>query len=76
MPTLDLNDLDDSELAATAKAVDVHRQSLVRKLQRISDTNPAEQARTLAEIQSCSSASAKMRRVHDAQLAHGLTRAS
>ena len=66
MPTLDLNE---AEFAATAKAVDVHRQALVRKLDRIGDTNPAEQARTLDEIRACSSASAKMRAVHDDQLA-------
>lgn len=73
MPTLELNE---DELAATAKAVDVHRQALVRKLGRIGDTNPAEQARTLAEIQACSSASAKIRVVDDARLAEATRRAS
>ena len=65
MPNIDFGE---DELAAVAKATDVHRQALVRKLQRISDTNPSEQNRTLEEIRACSSASAKMRRVHDAQL--------
>lgn len=66
MPNLEL---DEAELAATAKAVDVHRQALVRKLDRIGSSDQAEKARTLEEIQACSSASSKIRSVHDAQLA-------
>ena len=66
MPTPDFTD---DELAATAKAVDVHRQALVRKLERIGRSNQAERDNTLAEIRACSSASHKMRVIHDEQLA-------
>lgn len=56
------------ELAVTAKALDVHRQSLIRKLER--PNLPAnERRRTLREISSCSSAAARFRKAHDELLA-------
>jgi hypothetical protein len=55
-------------LAVTAKALDVHRQSLIRKLDRVGN-NTNERKRTMQEINSCSSAATRFREAHDALLA-------
>jgi hypothetical protein len=62
------HDLPPDELAVAAKALDVHRQSLIRKLDRIGN-NANERKRTMQEITSCSNAAARFREAHDAQLA-------
>ena len=62
------HDLPPDELAVTAKALDVHRQSLIRKLDRVGN-NTTERKRTLQEISSCSSAATRFREAHDALLA-------
>jgi len=61
------NDLPPDELAVTAKALDVHRQSLIRKLDRIGN-NAAERTRTLQEIRDCSNAAKRFREAEDAYL--------
>jgi hypothetical protein len=58
------NELPPDELAVTAKALDVHRQALIRKLDRVG-TSKAERQRTLDEITSCSSAASRFRQAHD-----------
>jgi hypothetical protein len=62
------SDLPPDELAVAAKALDVHRQSLIRKLDRVGN-NANERKRTLQEIASCSSAATRFREAHDAILA-------
>ena len=62
------HDLPPDELAVTAKALDVHRQSLIRKLNR--ENLPAnEHKRTLEEITSCSQAAKRFREAEDEYLA-------
>ena len=62
------HDLPPDELAVTAKALDVHRQSLIRKLDRIGN-NVNERRRTMQEIESCTSAASRFREAHDVYLA-------
>lgn len=58
------HDLPPDELAVTAKALDVHRQSLIRKLER-PDLPARERKRTIDEITSCSSACKRFRAAED-----------
>lgn len=61
--------LTDEELAITARALDVHRQALVNKINnRLGPDDYAERGRTLSEIQDSSSASAKMKAAQNARL--------
>lgn len=62
------SDLPPDELAVTAKALDVHRQALINKLDR-PGLSATERKRTMAEITSCSSAGKRFREAHDALLA-------
>lgn len=55
------------QLAVTGKALDVHRQSLITKLDR-PDLPARERERTMQEIESCSAAAALFRREHDEYL--------
>lgn len=48
------------ELAAMAKASDIHRQSLIRRLSNINDQSV--RAEMTEEIRACDSASAKLKR--------------
>lgn len=57
-----------NELAITAKALDIHRQALIHKLDRVGN-NKAERQRTLQDIEDCSAAAQRFRREHDALLA-------
>lgn len=63
------HDLPPDELAVTAKALDVHRQSLIRKLDRVGN-NTNERKRTMQEITSCTNAATRFREAHDALLAN------
>jgi hypothetical protein len=60
-------ELTDYELTINAKMADIHRQSLIKKLARISN-NETERQNTLDEIEACSSISQKARRLDDARL--------
>jgi len=53
--------LTDYELSVNAKMADIHRQSLIKKLERINGN-------TLDEIEACSAISQKARRIDDARL--------
>lgn len=55
------------ELAVIGKALDIHRQSLINKLER-PNTPENEKKRTMQEIESCSSAATRFRREHDEYL--------
>jgi hypothetical protein len=55
------------ELAVVTKALDIHRQSLINKLER-PNTPDHEKKRTMQEIESCSSAATRFRAVHDEYL--------
>lgn len=59
------HDLPADELAVTAKALDVHRQSLIRKLER-PELPDREYKRTVEEIESCSKAAKRFRAAEDA----------
>jgi hypothetical protein len=59
--------LTDYELSVNAKMADIHRQSLIKKLERING-NPIERQNTLDEIEACSAISQKARRIDDARL--------
>jgi hypothetical protein len=61
------DELPPDELAVTAKALDIHRQSLIHKLER-PNTPETEKQRTMKEIESCSSAAARFRQEHDEYL--------
>jgi hypothetical protein len=56
------------ELAVITKALDIHRQSLINKLER-PNTPEHEKKRTMQEIEHCSSAATRFRQVHDEVLA-------
>jgi hypothetical protein len=56
------------ELAVTTKALDIHRQSLINKLER-ANTPATEKQRTMQEIESCSRAASRFRAEHDGYLA-------
>lgn len=58
------HDLPPDELAVTAKALDVRRQSLIRKLER-EGLPDRERERTITEIESCSSAAKRFREAED-----------
>jgi hypothetical protein len=60
-------ELTDFELATTAKGMDIHRQSLIKKLDRIG-SNPVERKNTLDEIEACSAISRKARHLDDKRL--------
>lgn len=62
------DDLPPDELAVTAKALDVHRQSLIRKLER-PDLPARERKRTVDEIGSCSRACKRFRNAEDEYIA-------
>jgi hypothetical protein len=55
------------ELAVTTKALDIHRQSLINKLER-PNTPETEKKRTMQEIDACSAAASRFRREHDEYL--------
>lgn len=59
--------LTDFELAVNAKMADIHRQSLIKKLDRIGD-NEIERKNTLDEIEATSSIGRKARQLDDARL--------
>lgn len=61
------DDIPADELAVVTKALDIHRQSLINKLER-PGTPDAEKKRTMQEIESCSSAATRFRREHDEYL--------
>lgn len=56
------------ELAVIGKALDIHRQSLINKLER-PNTPEGEKKRTMTEIESCSRAATRFRTEHDEYLA-------
>lgn len=62
------DELPPNVLAITAKALDIHRQALIHKLDRV-DGNKAEKQRTLQDIEDCSEAANLFRREHDALIA-------
>ena len=55
------------ELAVIGKALDIHRQSLINKLER-PNTPDNEKRRTMQEIESCSAAATRVRSEHDEYL--------
>lgn len=55
------------ELAIAGKALDIHRQSLINKLER-ANTPQGEKDRTIQEIELCSSAAKRFRDAHDEYL--------
>ena len=57
----------DTEMAAMAKACDIHRQSLLRRLTSVSDA--AVRAEMTQDITACDSASAKLKREQRDRLA-------
>lgn len=62
--------LTDDELAIAARALDVHRQALVNKINnRLGPDDYAERGKTLSEIQDSSSASSKMKVAQNARFA-------
>jgi len=60
--------LTDFELTVTAKGIDIHRQSLMKKLRRIDPNNDVERESTIQEIEACSRISRKARQLDDAKL--------
>jgi hypothetical protein len=61
------DELPPSELAITSKALDIHRQSLIHKLDR-HGLSRIERERTLQDIEDCSAAAQRFRQEHDALL--------
>jgi hypothetical protein len=61
------DEMPEDELAVTSKALDVHRQALIRKLNE-RKLNDNEKQRTMDEIESCSKAATRFREQHDAML--------
>lgn len=62
------DELPPNVLAVTSKALDIHRQSLIGKLDRVGN-NKEERRRTLQEIEDCSEAATLFRREQNAYLA-------
>lgn len=62
------DELPPNVLAITAKALDIHRQALIHKLDRV-DGNKAEKQRTLQDIADCSEAANLFRLEHDQLIA-------
>lgn len=60
-------ELTDEEISLVSKCMDIHRQALVRKLQRL-DNQEMEREFTLGEIEACSSISRKARHIDDTRL--------